>query len=219
LANSYFHLGELTKARKHADQVLSLHTEERHRDLVGIPGTDVKLTTLVFASRMTWMLGFPEQAARVSEECESHARRRGNAFNLSLALTLGATVFNHLGQPDEVLRRTEEAERLGRDNRLPFVTEALVPIHSGIALIRRGQVSEGVASLRAAVAFWEATGGRNNLPYTKSVLAEGLAQLGNLDGALSLIEEAIAQVERPGWEERCHHAETRTRPHPPENPD
>ena len=35
-----------------------------------------------------------------------------------------------------------------------------------------------------------------------------MAQLGDLDGALSLIEEVIAQVERPGWEERHNHAET-----------
>jgi tetratricopeptide (TPR) repeat protein len=209
LANSYFYLGELTKAREHADQVLSLHTEQRHGDLVRIlGGIDVKLTTLVFASRMTWMLGFPEQAARVGEACESHARRRGNAIDLSYALTQGATVFDHLGQPDEVLRRTGEAERLGRDNRLPFVTGALVPVYSGIALIRRGQVSEGVASLRAGIASWEATGGRAASPYFKSVLAEGMAQLGDLDGALSLIGEVLAQVERPGWGERHYHAET-----------
>ncbi len=208
LANSYFHLGELIKAWEHAGQVLSLYTEERHGNLVDVLGTEMKTTALIIASRAIWMLGFPEQAVRISEECESHARRRGHAFNLAYALTLGASVFNHLGQPDEVLRRADEAERLGRDNRLPFVTGALVPFHSGSALIRRGQVSEGVASLRAALAFWEASGGRSNLPYHKSVLAEGVAQLGDLDGALSLIEEVMAQVERPGWGERYYYAET-----------
>ncbi|MBV8870522.1 MAG: hypothetical protein JOY65_14070, partial [Acetobacteraceae bacterium] len=208
LANSYLHLGELTKAREHADQVLSLYTEERHGNLVDVLGTEMKTTALIIASRAIWMLGFPERAVRVSEECEGHARRRGHAFNLAYVLTLGTSVFNYLSQPDEVLRRAEEAERLGRDNRLPFVTGALVPIHSGIALIRRGQVSEGIASLRAGLAFWEATGGRSDTPYHKSVLAAGMAQLGDLDGALSLIEEVIAQVERPGWEARYYYAET-----------
>jgi len=206
--NSYFWLGELIKAREHADQVLSLYTEERHGGLVNILNQDVKTVTLSFASRMIWMLGFPEQAARVCQECESHARRRGHAFDLAYALTLGANVFNYLGQPDEVLRRSEEAGRLGRENRLPFVTEALLPMSSGITLIRRGQVSEGVASIRAGLASWEATRGRIGSPYLKSVLAEGLAQLGDLDGALSLLEDVIAQVERPGWEERRYYAET-----------
>jgi len=31
--------------------------------------------------------------------------------------------------------------------------------------------------------------------------------LGDLDGALQLIEEQVEQVERPGWEERHHYAE------------
>ncbi|MBV8400937.1 MAG: hypothetical protein JOZ17_19720, partial [Acetobacteraceae bacterium] len=208
LANSYFWLGDLIKAREHADQVLSLYTEERHGHLLDLLNHDVKTTNLAYASHTIWMLGFPEQAVRVSEECESHARRRGNAVGLSYALTLGATGFKHLGRPDEVLRRAEEAERLGRDNGLPFFTEALVPAQSGIAVIRRGQVPEGIALLKAGIAFWEASGGRTSVPYHKSVLAEGLAQLGDLDGALSLIEDVIAQVERPGWEERQYYAET-----------
>ena len=35
-----------------------------------------------------------------------------------------------------------------------------------------------------------------------------MAQLGDLAAALDLIDEAIAQVERPGWEERYYYAET-----------
>jgi ATP/maltotriose-dependent transcriptional regulator MalT len=41
----------------------------------------------------------------------------------------------------------------------------------------------------------------------KSSLAEGMAQLGDLAGALVLIDEAIAQIGRPGWEERHYYAE------------
>jgi hypothetical protein len=34
-----------------------------------------------------------------------------------------------------------------------------------------------------------------------------MTQLGDLDRALQLIDEVIAQVERSGWEERYYHAE------------
>ena len=34
-----------------------------------------------------------------------------------------------------------------------------------------------------------------------------MARLGDIDGALDVIEEGIAQIERPGWEERCFYAE------------
>ena len=208
LANSYFWLGDLIKAREHSEHVISLYTEERHGHLVNILNHDVMTYTLVFASRVIWMLGFPEQALRVSDECERHARRRGHAFDLGFALTTGADVLNFIGQPGEVLKRVEEAERLGRENRLPFLTGYLVPVRRGTTLIRHGQASEGVAPLKAGIVFFEAAGGRVSCPYAKSVLAEGMAQLGDLDGALSVIEEVIAQVERPGWEERFHYPET-----------
>ncbi len=40
------------------------------------------------------------------------------------------------------------------------------------------------------------------------MLGEGIAQLGDLDGALDLIDEIIAQIETPGWGERWYYAET-----------
>ena len=84
----------------------------------------------------------------------------------------------------------------------------LLPVHSGIALIRQGRFAEGTASLEGGLVALEEGGGRVMFPCWKSALAEGMAQLGDLESALHLIDEIIAQVERPGWEERSYHAET-----------
>jgi predicted ATPase len=46
-----------------------------------------------------------------------------------------------------------------------------------------------------------------NSIIAKSVLAEGMAERGDLAGALDLINDVIAQIERPGWEERRYYAE------------
>ena len=45
------------------------------------------------------------------------------------------------------------------------------------------------------------------MPYWRATLAEGIALSGDLDGGLSLIEDSLSQIARPGWEERCHFAE------------
>jgi predicted ATPase len=120
---------------------------------------------------------------------------------------MGAEFFDHLREPDEMMKRVEEGDRVGRENSLPFWTECMVPIHSGIALIGEGKVAEGVASLERGLFVWEEGGGRSNSPYCRSRLAEGKAQLGDLAGALVLIDEAIGQVDWPGWEERYFFAE------------
>ncbi len=45
------------------------------------------------------------------------------------------------------------------------------------------------------------------MPYYRAVLAEGLALSGDIEGGLRLLEESLAQIARPGWEERSHLAE------------
>jgi predicted ATPase len=77
----------------------------------------------------------------------------------------------------------------------------------GRALIWEGKAAEGIAPLKAGIAFWEASGGKVYTPTLKAFLAEALAQTGGIDNALHLLDEATAQVERPGWEERYFYAE------------
>jgi predicted ATPase len=75
-----------------------------------------------------------------------------------------------------------------------------------MALMREGKAAEGIELLKAGLTVWNAGGGKNN-PYLKAILAEGMALTGDLGNALRLIDKQIAQVERPGWEERLHYAE------------
>jgi predicted ATPase len=205
---AHFWLGNPIKAREHADRVLALYTEDRHAHLVGMLNWDPKTNSLGFLAHSTWMLGYPEQAVRILDAADDHARRRAHPFNLGFALTFGAQVFDHLREPDELLKRIEEADRVARENSLPFLTEYFVQICSGVVLIRKGQAVEGMPLIERGLAVWEAAGGQLRNAYCKSVLAEGMAQAGNLAEALDLIDSVIAQIERPGWEERHYYAET-----------
>ncbi len=204
---SYFYLGDLIKAHEHAKQVLALYKEERHGHLTDVVNQDPKTFALIYMARLTWMLGYPEQAAKIRNDNEAHARRLGHPVDLAFALTVGARVFDYRGEPEEKLKRAKEAVRLGREHSLPMMTEMLGPIDSGMALIRQGQLAEGIASLRSGLAAWEASGAKISNPYKKSALVEGMILLGDLDGALDLIGEIMAQIERPGCGEREYYAE------------
>jgi hypothetical protein len=187
--------------------MLSLYADDRHGHLSNLLGQDSKTEILAWKAVLSWMLGYPDQAVVISDAKDAHARRLGRPFDLGCALTVGARVFDLRHEPDEHLKRIQEAERIGRENSLPILTEVLVPIWMGIALIRQGQLEQGVASLRVGLTRSEARGHRINFPYWKAVLAEGIGRLGDVDGARDLIQESIAQVERPGWEERSSYAE------------
>jgi predicted ATPase len=81
------------------------------------------------------------------------------------------------------------------------------PISYGQALVREGKVAEGIIPLKAGIEFWDASSGKVPSPTLNGFLAEAMALTGDLDDALRLIDEQIAQIERPGWEERLSYAE------------
>ncbi len=203
----YFWMGQLIKCLEHADKVLDLYDVERHGHLVDVLNHDPKTVVSAYASLSTWMLGYPDRAARLSDEAVANARRRGHPVDLGWALSFGADVFDYRHEPEELRMRAEECERLGRENSMPVMWALMAPIRCGIALVREGKLAEGIAPLKAGLTVWDAAGGGVHSPYLKAVLAEGMALTGDLDNALRLIDEQIAQVERPGWEERLHYAE------------
>jgi len=203
----YFWMGELIKALEHRDKVLALYDGEKHRHLVDILNHDPKTVSGTLASISTWMLGYPDRAARLSDEAVAHARWRAHPFDLGWALTVGSEAFDHRCEPEEQRKRAEECERLGRENSMPVLWAMLAPGGYGVALIREGKPVEGIAALKASHAVWDASGGKVRSPYSKSIIAEGMALLGDVDDALRLVDDQIAQVERPGWGERLHYAE------------
>ncbi len=199
-------LGDPIKARGRADQILLLYSEQQHGHLGRSIHLDLKTVALCWGANTAWMLGYPEQAVKWINAAHDHARRVGYPLDLGWALTIGAIVFDHLREHEERLNSGAEAERLGREHSLPFVT-CMAALSSGISLIRKGETAEGVALLEKGLAFWQVGIGRAATPYLRSVLAEGMAQLGNIDCALHLIDAVIAEIERPDRQERHYYAE------------
>ena len=204
---TYFWLGDFNQSREHGDRVLALYSEEKHRHLADILNTDPKTSAGIFVSVATWMLGYPDRAVQVSEANDVHARRRGHPFDLGFALTFGAYVWDLRCEPAPLLARVEEAERLGRAHSLPFISEVAAQMFKSVAWLRAGRLAEGIPHLRGAMEKWNAGGAEVWMPYLRAILADGLALSGDLEGGLSLIEESLTQITRPGWEERSHLAE------------
>jgi tetratricopeptide (TPR) repeat protein len=153
------------------------------------------------------MMGYPDRALRLSDEAVAHARWRGHPFDLAYILIIGPHEFDHRFKHENLSRRAEECERLGRKNSMPVLWSIIAPMLQGEALFRAGKPADGIPPLKAGIAVWEATGGKVRNPMMKAFLAEAMALTGDLDNALQLIDEQIEQIERPGWEEGQYFAE------------
>jgi class 3 adenylate cyclase/tetratricopeptide (TPR) repeat protein len=203
---SYFWAGGFSKVLEHADNVLDLYDAEKHRHLADLLNNDPKTAAGIFGSIGTWMLGYPDRALRLSDEKDAHAHRRGHPFDLGYALLQGVYDFDHRFTGEDLRKRAEECERLGRDNSMPVLWAYFAPRLYSTALIREGKPAEGIVPLKACIGFSEANGGKGR-PIGKAALAEAMVLIGDIDNALKLIDDTIEQVERPGWEERFNYAE------------
>jgi class 3 adenylate cyclase/tetratricopeptide (TPR) repeat protein len=204
---SYNYAGEFTKAVAHADKVLDLYDAKKHCHLADIINHDPKTLVSTHASVCTWILGYPDRALLLNNERDAHARRRGHPFDLGWALGTGMHEFDRRCEHEELRKRAEECERLGRENSLPVLWAILAPISYGLALIRESKPAEGMTPLKAGIALFEANGGKARGPAWNAFLAEAMTLTGDLDNALHLINLQIDQIERPGWEERLCYAE------------
>ena len=204
---SRYYLGNLVEARAESASLLALYDPGRAARWMQLTSLDVRTFAEVWSSQWTWMLGYPDEAVRVSDAKDAHARELGNAFNLGFVLTLGAYVFDYRREPSRMLERVNEADLIAREQSIPFLSRVQVPLADGLARLRAGELDDAVASLRRGIQNWNNSGGHIRIPYVKAALAEALALQGNLDEGLVLIDECLEQINRPGWRERSHLAE------------
>jgi class 3 adenylate cyclase/tetratricopeptide (TPR) repeat protein len=206
--SSHFYLGELNESLEQRDKALALYDPQRAARWRELTGNDVRTAVGVFSSQALWMLGYPDQATQMSDQLEADSRQLGHPFDIGWAATWGAAyVFDYRREPDRLLARIHEADRIGREHSIPVLYQVLVPMAEGLAMLRKGQLLEAISLLERGIEGWRARGGYLNLPYLKCALAEALSRQGNIEAGLRLLDECLGQIERPGWHERVWLAE------------
>jgi class 3 adenylate cyclase/tetratricopeptide (TPR) repeat protein len=204
-AASYFWMGQLQSARKHGDIIWATYDPVKHWHIAALTNTDPLTGDGIYRGQYLWMLGYPDQAIAACNAKDDNARRRNHPFDLAFALTLGAQLFGYLGEASQLLERTEEAERVAREHRLPLMSEVMAKISRGIAWLHAGRPRDSVALLRESSDRLMKTGHRIWIWYLRAKLAEAMAKDGDISGALDVIGESVVRIE--SGEDRVHFAE------------
>ena len=205
LSGSYYWEGKFVLARQHGDQLQAMYDPQKHWHVVQKTNTDPLTGESVYRGQYLWMLGYPEQAVAASNARDEHARRRGHPFDLAFSLTLGAQVFDFLSLPDELERRADEANAVGRRFGVPLFFEMMSEISRGVAWLRAGRYDEAAVQIERSVARLASTGHKIWVTYLLALRGEALALMGRRDEAARQVEQSIARIEQ--GEERSHFAE------------
>jgi adenylate cyclase len=203
-------MGHLHSAREHIELAIelaiSLYDPERDRPLTfRYGGTDPGVVGLSHASRVLWLLGYPDQALERGNEALALAQGLSQPASLAFARVFVGVLHQFRG---DVRAAQENAESLialcaeyGLAHWLAYAT-----IVRGWAMTEQGGTQEGIAQIQEALANTRVTGwSEPTRPYWLSLLAEACGEADRLDEGLSALTEALATADE--HENRHYEAE------------
>ena len=198
-------LGEFVPAREHLEEGLTLYNPAQHRSnafLYG--GYDPGVSCLGWRTWALWFLGYPDQALKSIQKALSLAQELSHPESLANALFF-AVGFHQLRHEQQLTQeRAEALITLSHEQGLPVVL-AWGIILQGWVLAEQRQEEEGIAQMRQGLDAWQATGAEAVRPYLLTLLAEAFGKVGQTEEGLSVLAEALAQVDKTG--ERMYEAE------------
>ena len=205
LGVALFCMGELGSAYLHFEQSSALYDPQQHHSLAFMYGSfDSGVASLSFSALLLWLLGYPDQALKKSQETLAMARALAHPFSLAQAL-VWTSWFHQFRRDDRgAQEEAETAIRLSTEQ--GFSTWlAMAMMFYGWALVMQGQCTEGMAELQQGLADTRAMGADTNLSHYFGVLAEAHWRAGQREDALNALAEALAEVSKS--EDRFYEAE------------
>ncbi len=204
LGDTLFWLGELAAARTHLEQGIALYNPQQHRFDVFVYGYDSGVFGLSYAALVLWLLGYPDQALKRNHEALALARELSHPVSSAVALIFVAWIYQLRREGQEAQEQAQAEIMLSSEQGFPHWL-AWGTILRGWALAAQGQEEEGIAQIRQGMAAYRATGAELARSYFLALLVEAYGKGGQVEERLSVLAEALAQVEKT--EERVYEAE------------
>ncbi len=151
------------------------------------------VVVLTCAGRCAWLGGDEDEAVAATEEAVQVAEQLDHHYSLAFALYT-ASLLAVLREDAAQAERWAERAIATCVVRGFLTMEAWCRLFHGWAGAELGRPEEGVAEMKAALAFQATTGSRLNTGFFLSLLADGERRLGNDDGALALLEEGLGMA-------------------------
>lgn len=202
LGESLYRIGEWAPARDHFERAITLYDPRRSRP--SFAWVDGKVPALSYVAFALWMLGYPDQAIRKSQEALIRARELSHPFSLAFALHWAAVLHLNLREARTTQEQAEMLIALSTEQGFSLWRVWGIILQSW-ALAEQGQVEEGIMLTRQGLTAYRATGGEVWLPYFLSLLAEAHGKTGQTEKGLTVLVEALSAVDRTG--ERMYEAE------------
>jgi predicted ATPase len=207
LGYNSFSMGEFKNAHDLFQQVLEFYEPQAHHQAFMLQsGKDAGLGAMAHDVPCLWVLGYPDQALKRSQEVLALALEWDHPFTLAEALCFACCYLNAMRRDAAALKEGAEALIRLADEQVPGWMgngECLL----GEALVILGKVEEGMARILEGLEKMASIELRLYSTGRRSALALGQAKAGRPEEGLATLEQTLAQVEETGeryWEAEIH---------------
>jgi adenylate cyclase len=188
--------GEFVAAVRNMEHGALLYDPQQHRGHSVLFGQDPDVACRAFGAVALWLLGFPEQALRMSDDAVARSRELRHPSSQALALHFAAMLHQLRRDAGRVSACSEASGAIAGEHGLSFWAAGAAVLR-GWALAEQGD-GEGISMLQKGLADWQATGSVTYQTYYLGLLAETLGKRRDVAEAQRVVDEALALTQRTG---------------------
>ena len=189
---SHFVEGDYIGARAHLEQALASYDAERYRPLTFRYGVDSGVSCLVYLAYTLWPLGEIALARRFADEALSHAQSTGHLATVAYALGHVCELDLLWRDTGRLLQHAKSLVAMSREHGLQMWL-ALGTFELGYASWRTGERDAGGMDMRLGMGMLREQRVTVRRTLFESAHAEAEAEMGHVDAALDMLDDAFAQ--------------------------
>jgi TolB-like protein/class 3 adenylate cyclase/predicted ATPase/Flp pilus assembly protein TadD len=190
-------VGSFASARSHLEKVLALYDPISHRSLVPQVGFHPQVWSQAYLGIVLFCLGFPDQALAQSNAAVAEARRLAHAPPLAASLAIGSALHAQARDDAALKERADELVAVTTERGLPF-WGVVAALYRGWVKIKSGDAAEGTSLLCDGLSAFRASGAVLWLPYFLAFRAMACEIAGQIEEALTFLDDALQIMERTG---------------------
>jgi class 3 adenylate cyclase/predicted ATPase len=190
-------VGRFVSSRSHLEEVLALYDPISHGSLGYQTGSHPRVGARGQLGIVLFCLGFPDQALAQSNAATAEARRLAHPPSLAVSLGLGARLLSIVGHNAVLGEWADQLVDIATEQGFPHF-HAQGNIFRGWVKVKIGDVTEGLSLLRNGLSAYSATGAELWMPYFFALLAGACDIAGQLEEAVTQLDNALQIVEKTG---------------------
>ena len=177
---------------------MTLYDPEQHHVLAYQYGAmDPGIVGFGYYTWALWMRGYAAQARAQSAKALNLAQQLAHPYTLARTLYYDTVLCQLRRDAPAVCAQADAAITVATTQRFALV-QALGPIMRGWAIAVQQHSPEGLMQIRQGLDAYRATGAEYQRPHFLTLLAEASGLLGQPEGGLAALEEALTLVEQTG---------------------